>query len=140
MLFSLLFTSQLKEECYMTFDSNVPLGIIRTERGLTIVGTRITVYDLMDYLTSQYPPNFIRGLFNLTQEQMNCALAYIDANLAEVEAEYKLVLQEASQNRHYWEERNKKHFENIAKMSPKLGREDLWAKLQAQKAKHELQA
>jgi len=38
--------------------------IIRTERGLTISGTRITLYDVMDYLTAKYPPKFIRSLFD----------------------------------------------------------------------------
>ncbi len=35
--------------------SNQQPGIIRTERGLTITGTRITLYDVMDYVTAQYP-------------------------------------------------------------------------------------
>lgn len=34
----------------MTLTSNVKAAIIRTERGLPIAGTRITVYDIMDYL------------------------------------------------------------------------------------------
>ncbi|MBD1845197.1 hypothetical protein H6F89_17660 [Cyanobacteria bacterium FACHB-63] len=37
-------------------------AIVRTERGLTIAGTRITLYDVMDYVTAQYPPKFIQGL------------------------------------------------------------------------------
>jgi hypothetical protein len=40
----------------MTTTVNRRLAIIRTERGLTIAGTRITLYDVMDYLTAQYPP------------------------------------------------------------------------------------
>ena len=39
--------------------------IIRTEQGLTIAGTRITLYDVMDYVTAQYPSKFIRGLLHL---------------------------------------------------------------------------
>jgi hypothetical protein len=50
----------------MTNIPNEPTAIIRTERGLTIAGTRITIYDIMDYVTAQYPPKFIRGLFDLT--------------------------------------------------------------------------
>ena len=42
----------------MTPVSNGQSVIIRTERGLTIAGTRITLYDVMDYLKAQYPPNF----------------------------------------------------------------------------------
>ena len=30
-------------------------AIIRTERGLTIKGTRITLYDVMEYLKADYP-------------------------------------------------------------------------------------
>ncbi|WP_442944939.1 hypothetical protein [Nostoc sp.] len=29
--------------------------IARTERGLTIAGTRITLYDVMDYVTTSFP-------------------------------------------------------------------------------------
>jgi uncharacterized protein (DUF433 family) len=91
----------------MTPASNGQPGIIRTERGLTIAGTRITLYDVMDYVTAQYPPKFIRGMLNLTDEQVNAALSYIEANRAEVEAEYQIVLQEAEEIRQYWEERNR---------------------------------
>ncbi|MFS8119661.1 MAG: DUF433 domain-containing protein, partial [Microcoleus sp.] len=79
----------------MTTISNEQTAIIRTERGLSIAGTRITIYDIMDYVTAQYPPKFIRGLFDLTEEQINAALAYIEANRATVEAEYQMVLKEA---------------------------------------------
>ena len=124
----------------MTSASNEQLGIIRTERGLSIAGTRITLYDVMDYVTAEYPPKFIRGMLNLTDEQVNDALFYIEANRAEVEAEYQTVLKEAEEIRQYWEERNREHFARIAAMPPKPGREALWAKLQAQKARHESKA
>ena len=124
----------------MTPASNGQPGIIRTERGLTIAGTRITLYDVMDYVSGQYPPKFIRGMLNLTDEQVNAALSYIEANRAEVEAEYQIVLQEAEEIRQYWEERNREHFARIAAMPPKPDREALCAKLQAQKARHESKA
>jgi hypothetical protein len=50
------------------------------------------------------------------------------------------LLKEAEEIRQYWEERNREHFVRVAAMPPKPGREALWAKLQAQKAKHESQA
>lgn len=124
----------------MTPASNGQPGIIRTERGLTIAGTRITLYDVMDYVSAQYPPKFIRSMLNLTDEQVNAALSFIEANRAEVEAEYQIVLQEAEGIRQYWEERNREHFARIAAMPPKPSREALWAKLQAQKARHESKA
>jgi uncharacterized protein (DUF433 family) len=107
---------------------------------LTISGTRITIYDVMDYVTAQYPSKFIRSLFDLTEEQINAALSYIEANRPEVEAEYQLVLKQAEENRQYWEERSREHLARASTRSPKLGQEALWAKLQAQKVRHELEA
>lgn len=124
----------------MTLVPNHQPTIIRTERGLTISGTRITLYDVMDYVTAQYPPKFIRSLFDLTEEQINVALSYIEENRPEVEAEYLLVLKQAEENRQYWEERSREHLARAAKTSPNSGQEALWAKLQAQKVRHELEA
>ncbi|HEY9647366.1 MAG TPA: DUF433 domain-containing protein [Chroococcidiopsis sp.] len=112
-------------------------AIIRTERGLTIAGTRITLYDVMDYVTAQYPPQFIRSLFDLTEDQINAALSYIEVNRPEVDAEYQLVLKQAEENRQYWEERSREHLAHIAKVYPKPDQEALWAKLQEQKTRHE---
>ncbi len=114
-------------------------SIIRTERGLMIAGTRITIYDVMDYVTAQYPPKFIRGLFNLTDEQVDAALTYIKENQAEVEAEYQIVLEEAKQLQQYYEKRNRELIARLAMKSPKPGMEVAWEKLQAQKAKHQAQ-
>ncbi|NEQ68399.1 MAG: DUF433 domain-containing protein [Symploca sp. SIO1B1] len=120
--------------------SNEKVAIIRTERGLTISNTRITLYDIMDYLTAQYPPKFIRSLFALTDEQIHFALSYIEANRAEVEAEYQVVLKQAQENQQYWEEHNREHFARVAAMPPKPAKEALWIKLREQKARHELEA
>ncbi len=66
----------------MTAVSNNQIAIIRTERGMTIAGTRITIYDIMDFLKAQYPPKLIRDRFNLTDAQINSALSYIDTRKA----------------------------------------------------------
>ena len=121
----------------MTLASNGQVAIIRTERGLTIAGTRITLYDVMDYVTAQYPPKFIQGLFELTEEQINTALAYIQANRAAVEAEYQIVLKEAEALRQYYEEKNRDLIARLAAQPPKPGQEAVRAKLQAAKAKFE---
>lgn len=121
----------------MTNSSNEKTGIIRTERGLTIAGTRITIYDIMDYVTAQYPPKFIRGLFDLTEQQINDALTYIEENRALVEAEYQQVLKEAEELRLYYEEKNRDLIAEIAAMPPKPGTEAAWEKLRATKAKRE---
>ncbi|MBE9011624.1 DUF433 domain-containing protein [Pseudanabaenaceae cyanobacterium LEGE 13415] len=121
----------------MVSASNERSAIVRTERGLTIVGTRITLYDVMDYVTAQYPPKFIQGLFDLTEEQINAALAYIDSHRVEVEAEYQQVLQEAEELRKYYEEQNRERVARSAAKPPKPGTEAAWEKLRAAKAKRE---
>ncbi len=118
----------------MTLASDGQSSVIRTERGLTIAGTRITLYDVMDFLKAQYPPKLIRNKFNLTDEQVNAALSYIEANYSRVEAEYQKVLQTREEIRSYWEERNREHFANLATKPRKPGQEYLWVKLEEQKA------
>ena len=118
----------------MTPTSKRQVAIIRTERGLTISGTRITLYDVIDFLKAQYPPKLIRDKFNLTDAQINAALLYIEANQAQVEAEYQEVLQTREEIRQYWEERNREHFAHLATMPHKPGQGALWAKLAEQKA------
>ncbi len=122
----------------MTSASNKQ-AIVRTERGLTIAGTRITLYDVMDYLISQYPPKFIQGLFELTEEQLKAALAYIEANRSEVEAEYQQVIRETEELRQYYEEQNRERVARISTLSPPPGLEAAWEKLKASKASHQLQ-
>jgi uncharacterized protein (DUF433 family) len=124
----------------MALTSNGQAIIIRTEWGLTIAGTRITLYDVMDYVTGQYPPKFIRAMLSLTDEQVNAALSYIEAHRAEVEAEYQLVLKEAEELRQYYEEQNRELFARIAAKPPKPGTEAIRAKLQVAKAKLESNA
>jgi uncharacterized protein (DUF433 family) len=120
----------------MTLASNHKAAIIRTERGLTIAGTRITLYDVMDHLVAGRAPKLILNWLPLTEEQLNTALSYIETNRAEVEAEYQEVLKTAEEIQQYWEERNREHFARVAAMPPKSDKEALWAKLQAQKARH----
>lgn len=121
----------------MTPKSNEQVPIVRTERGLAIAGTRITLYDVMDYVTEQYPPKFIRAMLNLTDEQVHSALAYIDAHRIEVETEYQLVIKEAEELRQYYEEQNRDLIARIAAKPPKPGTEAIRAKLRAEQEKLE---
>jgi|SRR5215475_7912737 len=111
--------------------------VIRTERGLSIAGTRITLYDVMEYVTAGWPPQLIRARLDLTDQQMTAAMAYIALHRAEVEAEYQTVLQAAQEIRQYWEERNRERLTQIAAQPPKPGQEAIRKKLQAWKAKIE---
>jgi uncharacterized protein (DUF433 family) len=109
--------------------------VVRTSRGLTIAGTRITIYAIMDYLKLEWPEKLIRDRLNLTDEQIKGALDYIEAHREEVETEYQLVLKQAEEIRQYWEERNRERFAEIAAMPPKPGQEEILAKLKALKEK-----
>ena len=124
----------------MTSASNEQTSIIRTERGLAITGTRITLYDVMDHLVAGWPPELILNWLPLTEEQLNAALAYIDANRTTVEAEYETVLQETQEMREYWEEKNCERLAQIAKLPPKPGQEEVYAKLQSWKERLGLSA
>ena len=87
----------------------------------------------MDYLKAGWPAQLIRDRLNLTDEQINNVLNYIQTHREEVEAEYALVLSQAKENRHYWQERNRERFAQIAAKGPPPGKEEVWAKLQAKK-------
>lgn len=108
--------------------------VVRTERGLSIRGTRITLYDVMDYLKADWPPTLIQQWLNVTDAQLTDVLAYIHEHEADVEKEYAYVLQRAQEIRAYWEERNRDRLAYIASLPPKPGQEAIYAKLQARKA------
>lgn len=110
--------------------------IIPTERGLAIAGTRVTLYDVMDYLVTGRPINLILNWLPLTEEQLEVALTYINANRDEIEKQYQEFLQTAAEIQAYWTEKNRDRFAHLATMLPKPGQEALWKKLQAQKARH----
>jgi uncharacterized protein (DUF433 family) len=118
----------------MTLTSSQPVAILRTERGLTIAGTRTSLYDVMDLLKAQYPPRLIRDAFNLTDVQISSALAYIEANSAQVEAEYQAVLHTRAEIAQYWAVRNGDRLAQIAAAPHKPEHAAIWAKLEAQKA------
>lgn len=116
------------------YQDNKP-AITRTERGLTISGTRITLYQIMDYIHASYPRHLIRHQFYLTDEQFDGAMSYIDTHYEEVESEYQTVLQQAEEIQDYWQEKNKERLANISKLPPKPEYASAWQKLQARKAK-----
>jgi uncharacterized protein (DUF433 family) len=119
----------------MTKSTTLQPTVLRTSRGLSIAGTRITIYAVMDYVTAGYSPNVIQEAFKLTGQQIADVMAYIKKHRAEVEAEYRQVLQEAEENRRYWEERNRERFEAIASLPPTPEQAAIRAKLAEEKTK-----
>jgi hypothetical protein len=108
---------------------------VRTERGLSVAGTRITLYTILDYLHADWPPKLIQDWLNLTGSQMADVLAYIAAHRDEVEAEYQQVVQQAEETRRYWETRNRERLLSPTPMSLTPEQQVMWEKLQAWKAR-----
>jgi uncharacterized protein (DUF433 family) len=121
----------------MTTATKESSKIIRTDRGLSIDGTRMMLYDVMDFFTLGYPRDAIRDRLLLTDAQIDAALQYIHEHRAEVETEYRQILQEAEENRRYWEERLREHLARNPRppMSPEQAA--LRAKFDAMKAQRE---
>jgi uncharacterized protein (DUF433 family) len=123
--------------------TTTPTVIIRTERGLTISGTRVTLYDVLGYLRAQWPHDRISAMLRLSDEQLDAALEYIAAHRAGVEAEYEMVLHSAAEARRYWEARNRERLAQIDALlsttPPRPGTEALRAKLAERQAKRAAQ-
>jgi len=115
--------------------NDIQTTVVRTDRGLSVAGTRITLYQIMDYVKADRPPSVIRDHFRLTVKQTSDILKYIETHREEVENEYKQVLAYAEESRQYWEERNREHFAKIKAVPPEPGREHLYAKLYAAKVR-----
>lgn len=82
--------------------------VVRTERGLTVKGTRLTLYDIMDSVVAGYPRDLILSFYpSLTEEELDDILNYIETNREEFEAEYQQVLKRAKEVEAHWEERNR---------------------------------
>lgn len=111
--------------------------VVRTSRGLSIAGTRITVYALLDYFHAGWPTKLIQDWSGLSDEQIKGVLAYLEEHHDEVEQEYQEVLQQAEAHRCYWEARTREQLalRPIVPGSPE--QEALRAKLQAWKAQIE---
>jgi uncharacterized protein (DUF433 family) len=116
-------------------DNTAQQTVVRTSRGLSIAGTRITLYDIMDYLKADWPPKLIQQWFNLTDAQIADVMSYVTEHRDEVETEYQVVLQQAESVRAYWEDRNRIRLEEITKLPSRPDQQELAAKLQAAKEK-----
>ncbi len=103
--------------------------VVRNGRGLSIRGTRVTLYHLMDYLRAGRSPEEMLEWLPLTEQQIADALEYIAAHRDEVETEYEQVLKNAEENRRYWEARNRDRLAQIAQMPTKPEYAAAWAKL-----------
>jgi uncharacterized protein (DUF433 family) len=109
--------------------------VIRTDRGLTIAGTRLTIYDVMDHLKAGWAPHLIQHWLPITESQLAAVIAYIEANPVEVEAEYQAELQAGQVLQAYWQQQNGDRLAAIAAIPPNPDQAEIHAKLAAWKAK-----
>ncbi|MEZ4862338.1 MAG: DUF433 domain-containing protein [Caldilineaceae bacterium] len=111
--------------------------IIRTSRGLTISGTRITLYTILDYLHADWPPKLVQQWLDLSDQQMADVLNYLANHQEEVEQEYQQVVQQAETLRTYWDHRLQEHLAQQPKKLLTAEQAILRAKFQAWKAQHQ---
>ncbi|MFV9505690.1 MAG: DUF433 domain-containing protein [Oscillochloridaceae bacterium umkhey_bin13] len=109
--------------------------VVRTSRGLSIAGTRITLYRILDYVYAGWTSKLIRDRLNLTDHQITAALDYIAVHQTEVETEYQQIIRDAEAIQSYWEEQNRERMAAIAARPPKPEQAAIRAKLAAAKAK-----
>ncbi len=70
----------------------MPAEIINRGRGPEIAGTRITVYDVMDYRKHGWHRDRIAAQFGLSSRQIQVALDYIGEHESEVAEKYQQLL------------------------------------------------
>ncbi|MDO8755413.1 MAG: hypothetical protein Q7J80_16055 [Anaerolineales bacterium] len=112
--------------------------VIRTGRGLTVNGTRLTLYLIRDSLNEENSLKNVRDSYELTDEEMLDILDYIHLNKEEFEKEYQQILESAEEHRKYWEERNRDVMEkNRERSEATIARLREWSKQYHAKEKHE---
>src|SRR5262249_45398343 len=57
-----------------------------------IEGTRITVYDILDYTTENWEPAAIAAWLRISSDQVRAAIRYIEEHKEEVTANYQKIL------------------------------------------------
>jgi len=93
--------------------------IIDRGRGPEIEGTRITVYDVMDYLETGWRYDQIAGLFRLLPDDVQAAIDYIETHKEEVVTAYQKILAR-HRNVQYSPEVQEKLAQNRQKLQDKL--------------------
>jgi uncharacterized protein (DUF433 family) len=67
--------------------------IIDRGRGPEISGTRITVYDVLDYVQEGWRYDQIAGLFRLSPDDVQAAIQFIEDHKDDVMAAYRAILE-----------------------------------------------
>lgn len=101
--------------------------LVNTPEGLMISGTRLSVYDILEYVNQGWSSDHIQQWFRLSFQQVTDVFAYLDQHRDQVEAEYQQVLQYREEQRQYWLERNRELLIKMKTLKP--GRREFWATL-----------
>jgi uncharacterized protein (DUF433 family) len=75
----------------------MPARIINRGRGPEIKGTRITVFDVLDYQRMNWSTTAIADFLHLSDDQVHAALDYIAAHKKTVMNEYRHILAKNAQ-------------------------------------------
>jgi len=110
--------------------------VVRTERGLTVRGTRLTLYLLMDCIHAGWSAAEIKECYSLTDDEYAEILAYIDNHQPEFELEYQEVVKRAVELQAYWEVRNLEQRKQRKKAPPAGDTQLLYARLREQQAEY----
>jgi uncharacterized protein (DUF433 family) len=119
----------------MTIVAVAPGIVRRSDRGLAIDGTRITLFDVMGYLRQEWPPNLIRDWLDLTDEQIAAAMTYIAEHGDELAAAYEQMLQEGEELRRHYEARQAELMRAVANRPRTPEEAALRARLEEAKAR-----
>ena len=95
--------------------------IIDRGRGPEIEGTRITIYDVMDYWKQGWRHDQIAGLFRLPPDDVQEAIRYIEQHHDEVMSDYQTIL-DRHRNHEYSPEVAEKLRRNREKFQARLAR------------------
>ena len=75
------------------YNSNDMSTIVDRGRGPEIRGTRITVYDVLDYRELGWNHIRIAALFQVSSQEVLDAISYIQENKTAIMAEYKAIVE-----------------------------------------------
>lgn len=125
------------------FQIEVAPGIVRRrDHGLCIKGHRMSLYFIMDFLKDGWPPHLLRDQLLLTEEEMQDAVNYIEANRETFEAEYAEVVRHCAERERYYRARQdalQKQLDERPGPPPELSPKhaEAWLKLRALRKQRE---
>ena len=101
--------STLTLETTQLLETPIAPGIVRrTDRGLCVAGTKISLFSIMDYLKAGQQQDLLT-YGQLSEEQLQQALDYIEAHRVEFEAAYAEYVRQAEEMEIYYRNRERQH-------------------------------